>query len=108
AVGGGPGGRRVWSHQTRSRRIGALVRGCTALGSEAMTALTLNGVGHAFFGRTVLSRVSLSIRRGEVVALVGPSGCVRADLCSSRSVRKIIIGMIIGHAFNRPTQANLL
>lgn len=73
-----------------------------------MTALTLNGVGHAFFGRTVLSRVSLSIRRGEVVALVGPSGCVRADLCSSRSVRKIIIGMIIGHAFNRPTQANLL
>ncbi|GAB5429226.1 MAG: ATP-binding cassette domain-containing protein [Devosia indica] len=45
-----------------------------------MTALTLTGVGHAFFGRTVLSRVSLSIRRGEVVALVGPSGCGKSTL----------------------------
>lgn len=45
-----------------------------------MTALTLTGVGHAFFGRTVLSGVSLSIRRGEVVALVGPSGCGKSTL----------------------------
>lgn len=45
-----------------------------------MTALTLTGIGHSFFGRTVLSRISLSIRSGEIVALVGPSGCGKSTL----------------------------
>ncbi len=53
------------------------------------------------FAQTRLKRSTTRYRGGL-------RGCVRADLCSSRSVRKIIIGITIGHAFNRPTQANLL
>ena len=44
-------------HQAGTRRTGTLTRGCTAMGSEAMTAQTLTDLGHAFFGRTILSWV---------------------------------------------------
>ncbi len=45
-----------------------------------MTALSLDGVSHAYFGRTVLERVKLDVREGEIVALVGPSGCGKSTL----------------------------
>ena len=45
-----------------------------------MTALTLEGISHAYFGRTVLDRVKLDVHDGEIVALVGPSGCGKSTL----------------------------
>lgn len=47
-----------------------------------MTAASLElvRVGHAYFGRTVLDRIDLSVGASEVVALVGPSGCGKSTL----------------------------
>lgn len=45
-----------------------------------MSALELQRVGHAYFGRTVLDHINLFINPSEVVALVGPSGCGKSTL----------------------------
>lgn len=45
-----------------------------------MSVLALQGVSHAYFGRTVLDRVRLAVAAGEIVALVGPSGCGKSTL----------------------------
>jgi len=37
--------------------------------------LELDGIGHAYLGRTVIERLDLALAPGEVVALAGPSGC---------------------------------
>ena len=57
-----------------------MARGGTALGCPAMTALSLTGISHAYFGRTVLDRVKLDVHEGEIVALGGPSGCGKSTL----------------------------
>lgn len=45
-----------------------------------MTVLSLNGIGHAYLGRTILDGIELQIKQGELVALVGPSGCGKSTL----------------------------
>jgi NitT/TauT family transport system ATP-binding protein len=37
--------------------------------------LALEGIGHSFLGRVVFENINLSLRAGEVVALIGHSGC---------------------------------
>ncbi|MBV7377593.1 ABC transporter ATP-binding protein [Maritimibacter dapengensis] len=45
-----------------------------------MNALTLERIGHAYFGQAVLADIHLEVGRGEVVALVGPSGSGKSTL----------------------------
>lgn len=50
------------------------------MGGQAMTVLALDGIGHAYLGRTVLDRITLGVTASEIVALVGPSGCGKSTL----------------------------
>src|SRR5690606_28549140 len=50
-----------------------------ALGRPAMR-LALDGLGHAFLGRTVFEQFHLTLGEGEIVALLGPSGCGKTTI----------------------------
>jgi len=42
--------------------------------------LALDGIGHAFLGRTVFEHFELTLGDGEIVALLGPSGCGKTTI----------------------------
>lgn len=61
-----------------------------------MSMLSLDNLGHAYLGRTILDGINLTVGKGEIVALVGPSGCgkstlahIAAGLITARSGRII-------------------
>lgn len=39
--------------------------------------LTLKHINKSYGNRTILSDISLSIRKGEIVSILGPSGCAK-------------------------------
>jgi NitT/TauT family transport system ATP-binding protein len=45
--------------------------------------LVAEGIGHAFGALPVLDDVGLAVADGEIVALIGPSGCGRISRCCS-------------------------
>lgn len=49
------------------------------------TAIVLEGVEHAYLGRTVVSGVDMRIGAGEITALVGPSGCGKSTVAQIAS-----------------------
>lgn len=42
--------------------------------------LALEGIGHSYFGKTVIEDFDLTLGSGEVVALIGPSGCGKTTI----------------------------
>jgi osmoprotectant transport system ATP-binding protein len=50
--------------------------------------LSLTGVTKSYGGRTVLAPTTLEVPRGECLALIGPSGCVKSTLI------RLVIGLI--------------
>ena len=49
---------------------------------EAMDELVLQGISHKYSGSTVVHSIDMSVREGEIVALLGPSGCGKTTLLS--------------------------
>src|SRR5258708_21933841 len=64
------------------------VRSAQPLPTGSAEILKLDGVSFAYDDRTILNSVAFSIRRGELVSLLGPSGCAKA------SILNIIAGLL--------------
>jgi iron(III) transport system ATP-binding protein len=52
----------------------------TKLGNETATALTLSGIGRQFGTVRALDKISLDVQPGEIICLVGHSGCGKTSL----------------------------
>ncbi|PWC13741.1 ABC transporter substrate-binding protein [Brenneria roseae subsp. americana] len=47
---------------------------------SAPAAIAVDGLSHAFAGRTVLDSICLNVPKGTILALLGPSGCGKSTL----------------------------
>ena len=52
----------------------------TKLGNETAPALTLSGIGRQFGTVRALDKISLDVQPGEIICLVGHSGCGKTSL----------------------------
>lgn len=48
--------------------------------ADSPPLLALEGIGHAYLGRVILSNINLTVAAGEILALLGPSGCGKSTL----------------------------
>jgi NitT/TauT family transport system ATP-binding protein len=51
--------------------------------------ISATAVNHSYHGVSVLSEVSLQVRRGEIIAVIGPSGCGKTTLV------RVLAGLLV-------------
>lgn len=69
-------------HRTVTASIQAALKMASAQNSisRRQEMLTLKHINKSYGNRTILSDISLSIRKGEIVSILGPSGCGKTTL----------------------------
>jgi putative spermidine/putrescine transport system ATP-binding protein len=64
--------------------------------------LRLDGVSRSFGGHAALADLTLTIRRGEFIALLGPSGCGKSTALNSTAMMLVLL--VVALRFVNPTQ----